>query len=137
MTSTQKSAANRRNAQASTGPRTAVGRAASSLNARKHGLNTPVLDHILQSCLSDYAGLLDFARVRAPSGDLADIVYALAVHARLRDRRADLMQSIVSAGTCADTSTEELLDDALEQLRRLETYERKARSRLSRLLDGC
>lgn len=41
MSSERRSRANRQNARASTGPRTAAGKARSSRNARTHGLNTP------------------------------------------------------------------------------------------------
>ena len=47
------------------------------------------------------------------------------------------MQTIVSAGASDDIATEEILHEALDQLRRLETYERKSRSRLTRLLEDC
>jgi hypothetical protein len=43
MASPRKLAANRANACAGTGPRTATGRARSARNARRHGLNIPVL----------------------------------------------------------------------------------------------
>ena len=43
MTSPGRLRANRNNARASTGPRTPEGKAQSSLNARRHGLNVPVL----------------------------------------------------------------------------------------------
>ena len=43
MTSAQKIRANRANARASTGPRTAEGRNRSARNARRHGLSLPVL----------------------------------------------------------------------------------------------
>jgi hypothetical protein len=43
MTSAQKTRANRPNARASTGPRTAEGRNRSARNARRHGLSLPVL----------------------------------------------------------------------------------------------
>src|SRR5258708_39341604 len=42
VTSERKSAANRRNARASTGPRTAAGKARVARNARRHGLNVPI-----------------------------------------------------------------------------------------------
>jgi hypothetical protein len=38
-----KAASNRRNAQRSTGPRTAAGKARSAQNARRHGLNRPAV----------------------------------------------------------------------------------------------
>jgi hypothetical protein len=43
VTSARKRAANRANAGASTGPRTAAGKARSSRNARRHGLSVPAL----------------------------------------------------------------------------------------------
>ena len=43
MTSERKRQANRANAQASTGPRTAKGKRCCALNARRHGLNVSVL----------------------------------------------------------------------------------------------
>ena len=43
MTSLRKRRANRRNARASTGPRTAAGKARAAQNARKHGLRVPAL----------------------------------------------------------------------------------------------
>lgn len=141
MTSVRKSAANRRNARSSTGPRTAAGKAMASLNARKHGLNTPVPDYMLQACQGEFKTLLDFARIRSPSSDLPDtlpdILYALAAYARLRDRRARLMQTLVSVGASGDIDAEDALNEALVQLRRLETYERKVRARLAGLLEGC
>jgi hypothetical protein len=44
VTSARKCAANRRNAQASTGPRTAAGKARVAHNARRHGLNVAIAD---------------------------------------------------------------------------------------------
>jgi hypothetical protein len=43
VTSARKRAANRDNARASTGPRTAAGKARSARNARRHGLSVPAL----------------------------------------------------------------------------------------------
>jgi hypothetical protein len=45
VTSAHKTRTNRANARASTGPRTAEGRARSTRNARRHGLSLPVLAH--------------------------------------------------------------------------------------------
>lgn len=43
MTSARKVAANRTNARASTGPKSAAGKRRSAMNARRHGLSIPVL----------------------------------------------------------------------------------------------
>src|SRR5215213_9144623 len=56
MTSSQKRAANRRNARFSTGPRTQAGKAKASQNARKFGLAVPI---------SRDAALVQEARERA------------------------------------------------------------------------
>ena len=57
VTDTAINACNRRNAQHSTGPRTALGKGASSQNARKHGL-TATTHHILaKEDPADYAAL--------------------------------------------------------------------------------
>jgi hypothetical protein len=45
MTSPRKTAANRANAQRSTGPRSVAGKTASRRNAKKHGLSVPVSAH--------------------------------------------------------------------------------------------
>lgn len=135
MTSLKKLAANRRNAQSSTGPRTAAGKAAASLNARRHGLNTPVPDDLFQACLDQHKALLDFARVRSHDEDLSDLIYALAARDRLRQHRAGLVEVIVTIGTADELAPgSDRVREALGQLRRLETYERKSRSRLASLL---
>jgi hypothetical protein len=74
MASPNKLAANRANAHAGTGPRTAVGRARSAGNARRHGLNIPVLSDRwlsaeVEALAHEIAGLLkhksiSFARGR-------------------------------------------------------------------------
>ena len=136
-TTARKAAANRRNAQQSTGPRTAVGKAAASLNAIKHGLNTPVPLHIVRACEGQYGDLLNHVRATSAAIDPSDLVYAVAARARLRSHRAELMQIVVEAGLSDDAVDIAALRLAPTQLGRLETYERKSLSRLGRLLkDG-
>lgn len=129
----RKSAANRRNAQLSTGPRTAAGKSAASLNALKHGLNTPVPDYMLRACRGQYGDLINHAGPAGPDED-ADLVYALAARARLPAHRARLMQTIVAFSGSEDGATAQDLTAALAQLGRLHTYERKSLSRLASLL---
>jgi hypothetical protein len=71
MTSSRQRKANRRNARRSTGPRTSAGKAASRLNARWHGLATPLrwepgISHEIERLARQIAGarfeLLDLAR---------------------------------------------------------------------------
>ena len=135
ISSPRKSAANRRNAQKSTGPRTAAGKAAASLNAVKHGLNTPVPVYMVRACEGQYGDLLNHVRATSATIDPSDLVYAVAARARLRGHRAELMQTIVEAGLSDDAVDIDALRLALAQLGRLETYERKSLSRLGRLLE--
>ena len=133
--SPRKSAANRRNAQESTGPRTAAGKAAASLNAVKHGLNTPVPAYMVRACEGQYGDLLNHVQATSATIDGSDLVYAVAARARLRGHRAELMQTIVEAGLSDEIVDVAALTLALTQLSRLETYERKSLSRLGRLLE--
>jgi hypothetical protein len=134
--SPRKTAANRRNAQQSTGPRTATGKAAASLNAVKHGLNTPVPVYMVRACEGQYGDLLNHVRATSATIDPSDLVYAVAARARLRGHRAELMQMVVEAGLSDDAVDVVALRLALAQLGRLETYERKSLSRLGGLLKG-
>ena len=135
IATSRKSAANRRNAQQSTGPRTAAGKAAASLNAVKHGLNTPVPVYMVRACEGQYGDLLNHARATSATIDPSDLVYAVAARARLRGHRAELMQTIVEVGLSDDALDVDALRLVLTQLGRLETYERKSLSRLGRLLE--
>ena len=135
IATSRKSAANRRNAQQSTGPRTAAGKAAASLNAIKHGLNTPVPLYMVRACEGQYGDLLNHVRATSATIDPSDLVYAVAARARLRGHRAELMQTVVEAALSEDTVDIEALRLALTRLGRLETYERKSLSRLGRLLE--
>ena len=134
--SPRKSAANRRNAEQSTGPRSAAGKAAASLNAVKHGLNTPVPVYMVRACEGQYGDLLNHVRATSATIDGSDLVYAVAARARLRGHRAELMQTIVEASLSDETVDVDALSLALAQLGRLETYERKSLSRLGGLLKG-
>ena len=135
MTTPRKISANRSNAQKSTGPRTVAGKSAASLNAVKHGLNTPVPDGMLRACEAQYGDLLNHVRATSATSDPSDLVYAVAARARLRGHRAELMQTIVEAGLAGETVDIAALRLAMTQLGRLETYERKSLSRLGRVLE--
>ena len=135
IATSRKSAANRRNAKQSTGPRTTAGKAAASLNAIKHGLNTPVPLYMVRAYEGQYGDLLNHVRATSATIDPSDLVYAVAARARLRGHRAGLMQTVVEAALSEDTVDIEALRLALTRLGRLETYERKSLSRLGRLLE--
>ena len=152
MTSAQKTRANRANARASTGPRTAKGRTRSARNARRHGLSLPVLaDPVLSQ---DVAELTREIVGSSPSREL----YALARRVaesqidlrRVRHARYDLLSSAVkdpdyespsnsrtkaNCGRQLATKRERpqkfasILSDMARQLAAMDRYERRALSR--------
>ena len=91
MISARKRFANQANARASTGPKTAAGKATAAQNARRHGLNLPVLaDPVLSSEVEEFA--------RAISGDhqglhtlACPIAEAQIDRVRVRRARHDLI----------------------------------------------
>ena len=122
MTSIRKINANRANAQASTGPRTRLGKVHAALNARRHGLSLPVT---VNPVLAEQVAALarTFARTsRNPEIDelARDVAEAQIDLVRIRTARHDLL-----ARTLGDANFAE----AAQQLIRMERYERRALSR--------
>jgi hypothetical protein len=120
MTSTRKTNANRVNAQASTGPKTARGKTRAAQNARRHGLSLPsvsipALSQQAQLLAREFAGgaadrgLLEIARCVAEAQ--LDVV-------RIRQARHDLLVNNIRDDACE-----------LHQLIALDRYERRALSR--------
>jgi hypothetical protein len=125
MTSVLKARTNRTNAQASTGPRTAHGRARSSKNAHRHGLSLPLIS---VPALSKQAEAL--ARdITSGSSDPTIVALARRVaeaHVdliRIRQARQDLFIRRGADPDCNDTP------DLSKQLVALDRYERRALSR--------
>jgi hypothetical protein len=132
MTSERKIAANRNNANKSTGPRSEAGRAVSRLNALRHGLAASI------------------GNKSAPGGDVEDLAKALSsasglqsvggvareaaeAHldlSRIRKIRAWLFETHYFADAAATDRLTELND----KLAKLERYERRAFSRRKRAL---
>jgi hypothetical protein len=129
MASAKKLAANRMNARAGTGPRTAVGRARSARNARRHGLNVPVLsDRRLsaeaEAFAHDIAGpnampeMLNSARRIAEAQ--IDVV-------RVQQWRQSRLSDYLSIDTAKNSSA--ILSELAQQLAVIDRYERRALSR--------
>jgi hypothetical protein len=117
MTSRRQIVANRRNARRSTGPRTPEGKARSSQNARKHGLNSP-LGVLLAQAIADKT--LEIAGPDADPDRLSQAgQIALAQAHLVRARRA--RQEIHGAA----------LDpvETARRLARIDRYEQRALSR--------
>src|SRR5262245_35992594 len=118
-TSSLRIAANRRNAQKSTGPRTPEGKARSSRNARKHGLSAPVQ--------------ADPSLLRA----IDELTLELAGRGAGVERRerAARVASAQAELACARQAREALYGAPLDpvelagKLESLDRYERRARSR--------
>ncbi|KAB1072381.1 hypothetical protein [Methylobacterium soli] len=125
--------ANRRNARASTGPRTAEGKARSAQNARRHGLAAAASDpqaeieaeHLAALLAGDLASdpaILEAARAVAEAQSHLQRVRAVKI-ALMRD--ADSPESPTSAETL---STPLAPSELLQGLERLARYERRALS---------
>jgi len=136
MTSEAKIAANRRNAQRSTGPRTASGKSRVRRNALKHGLAALVVrDPAVTAEVEQLAAAIgtDGARRSAPL--IAECEVALK---KVRVARLDIMaeMSLVppTRGVKADQLIPEVdrLQHCLDCLIQLERYERRALSKRKR-----
>jgi hypothetical protein len=140
--------ANRRNAARSTGPRTAKGRSRSAQNARRHGFASAVVDG---TKLSDGAERL--ARAIAGIDPTPQRLYYARIIAETRFTLARISVakiSLLKFAMAYKVKSAEInlapeqrcavaVVKSLEQLRRLERYERRASARFSwalRLLDG-
>jgi hypothetical protein len=123
MTSVRKITANRANAQASTGPRTARGKHRVAQNACRHGLSLPIvsipaLSQKAESLAREFAGesadqeLLELAR-RVAEAQI-DLL-------RIRQARHDILVRTDPGVNCDP--------DATKQLSIIDRYERRAFSR--------
>src|SRR5689334_23847330 len=92
MTSPAKAQANRRNAQRSTGPRSAAGKARTARNAYQHGLSLPISD---DQSLRDVAELMDALKLEFDAAEHPELVLRAAEGhielQRARRLKADLL----------------------------------------------
>ena len=126
MTSPKQIAANRRNASRSTGPVTAQGKARASRNALRHGLSVPVY-----SAAAVAADSGEFAlQLVGDTGARTEIDLARAAAeaqlelGRIRHEKQLLMEVLMSGVSSPD----------MQGIRRLDHYERRAKSRRKRAL---
>lgn len=148
MTSTRKVKANRANAQFSTGPRSAQGKARAAKNARRHGLSvsTPfdsARSAEIESLAHEIAGqhanpeIIELARRIAEAQiDLVRVRYAR--EQLLAPQLANPETSLPPGGAGSSTPLNRpsglqkliyILPDLTKQLAALDRYERRARSR--------
>ena len=138
MASERKIAANRRNSQRSTGPRTAAGKTRVRRNALRHGLAATILRDPAIKAEVDHVA----AAICGKGAELAQREWALiiaeseALLSRIRAARVDLIEQMspILPGQEADGSQLTLPnpDQLLTQLLRLERYESAALSRRTR-----
>jgi hypothetical protein len=122
MTSPEQIAANGRNAALSTGPRTEAGKAASCLNASRHGLLAREL-LVKGKSKGNLTAFADSIRERlAPDGELEDFVVSRVISAAWRLRRAASVQS-AQFNTFAGPNRFDLQHLALERIGLLSRYE--------------
>jgi hypothetical protein len=148
MTTARKTSANRQNAGASTGPKSAVGKARSSANARRHGLAVAIWS---ETTLTAEAAALA-KRIAGSSASQQVMAYARQVAdaqvevVRVRRWRLELMQQRLSdlqlvnphdVPACGLELTQLRRDpDVAPQLQSLDRYERRALSRRNRAIQS-
>ena len=138
MASDRQIAANRRNSQRSTGPRTAVGKARVRRNALRHGLAATILrDPALKVEVDQLAAVICGKGADPAKREQALIVAeSEALLSRIRAARVDLIEQMSPTlpGQEADASQLTLPNPGqlLTQLLRLERYESAALSRRTR-----
>jgi len=136
MTSEHATRANRRNAQASTGPRTPVGKARSGQNARKHGLSAEDLNPQAETEIERLAGVIagehrrDAAileAARAVAEAQVQLQRVLAFKTALL--RKGLFLAPAGGPDAHERAPAEIPEELLRQLEGLDRYERRALSR--------
>jgi hypothetical protein len=122
MTSSRQRDANRRNARRSTGPRTAAGKAAARLNARRHGLAVPLRSE--PGADKEIERLAD--AIAGARSDLMDLARRIA-EADLELRR--IRQARLARAQNPHLPTDPSFVEMNELVVAIERYERRALSR--------
>jgi hypothetical protein len=128
MTTSRQQTANRENARASTGPRSAAGQARAKRNARRHGLAarnrlSGTLANEVKALAHQIAGSNPSSAVLTAAGRIAEAQIDLV---QVRAARRQLI-----APSLSDEETF-VWSDVAKQLRALDRYERRALSRRKR-----
>ena len=140
MTSDRKIKANRANARASTGPKTAHGRARAWRNARRHGLSLPVCsDPTLSEEVETLARAIAGPDANAETQELARRVAEAQIDCRrVRQARQQLLSKALSDedyDSCVSVTLKgpdklaRILSEELRRLLAMDRYERRALSR--------
>jgi hypothetical protein len=127
MTTSRQQTANRENARASTGPRTAAGQARAKRNARRHGL---AARNRLSGGLANEVRVL--AHQIAGSNPSSAVLTAAG---RIAEAQIDLVQVRTARRQIIGPSLSDetfVWSDVAKQLRALDRYERRALSRRKR-----
>ena len=126
MTSPRQIAANRRNASRSTGPVTVQGKARASRNARRHGLSVPgYRASAVAADIGEFALQLVGDAASRTEIDLARAAAEAQLElARIGREKQLLLEVLMSDVSSPDTHA----------IRRLDRYERRAKSRRKRAL---
>ena len=134
MTSPAKAQANRRNAQRSTGPRSAAGKARTARNAYQHGLSLPISD---DQSLRDVAELMDALKLEFDAAEHPELVLRAAEGhielQRARRLKADLLNQEAKRPAATALPLEERVAEAfvrkVGKLTAFDRYEARAQSK--------
>ncbi|ETR76453.1 hypothetical protein X566_17660 [Afipia sp. P52-10] len=130
MATDKQIAANRRNALKSTGPKTLVGRAASSRNAFRHGLTKPLTDDPRTLAAARQLADAIFGAATDPERRELHMHIALA-HLEIRRVRVARNHTLSLLMTALDDSSDA---QTLKHLGSFDRYERLARQRQKRTI---
>lgn len=142
MTGTRKIEANRKNARASTGPKTAQGRARVARNALRHGLSIPLCSdpassEQVEALARRIVGADASAKIQERARDFAEAKIDLRRIRRARDRvLCDALNSLHDEPREADGPQKlaSILSQAIKELLAMARYERRAVSRRNRAI---
>lgn len=127
MTGARKIIANRANAQASTGPKTARGKARAAQNAHAHGLSLSIASDATYSMqTAKLANVIASTSARREAIDIAcRIAEAQLDLVRIRAVKHDLIRRFLVAGGRSDAIAQ---SESIKKIARIDRYERRALS---------